>query len=884
MRGCLSLALLTLFATLSSAAENGPPPGRLPDTVRPTRYRLTLSIDPRQSEFSGETAIDVDVREPLSIIWLHGLGLKVRSASVSSQGRTLAAHYEEVDHDTGVARLATDGVLAAGKAVLHLTYSASFQDTPQGLYRTRVGEDWYAFTQFEAIDARRVFPGFDEPRFKTPYDVSLTTAGADLAVTNAPELSAAPSGGGALHRFQTTKPLPTYLVAFAVGPLEVVQGAPLPPNAVRREPLPLRVIGTRGNPQRFQFALTQAPELIRRLEEYFGIPFPYPKIDLIASPNEPGAMENAGAIIFGENYLAFGAEPTPQQASSFGVVAAHELAHQWFGDLVTPAWWDDIWLNESFAEWMGSKIADAWRPQLGVQQDQLNSTLRAMNTDALSAGRPIHQPVDTNLQIASTFDDITYEKGAGVIRMVESYLGAERFRRGVQLHLERHAYGTATADEFFRSMAEGSGDRAVIDAFESFVNQAGVPLVGVTRSADGSLALAQSRYRPLGPGGTAAGGGQWKIPFCADFYPSAAPPDKRCTMLGAPTGSLVVPAPLQGATVHPNADGAGYYRFTLDAALAHPLLAMAVRLPPREAITLADSTAAAFDAGRLPFGGLHEAAAALAGHADRTAALSLGYRLESIHDRMADAAERALLERSLVALYGERLRQLGYDVAPGHHAAEPPEQQLLRRQLIGLLALTARDPTVRAALLPFADGSLADPTQVDALLRSAVWAVALQERGAPVFARLKTLATGEDAQLRLDAAGALGYAGPALSTEALDFTLDPALEPVAAWRITLAQMRGPATRTQAWSWLGAHEAPAVGRLSAMFQFLYANVGNSFCSPAERQSFETVLGAKMRALNGGELAVGRVLEGIDDCSALRTALGDSIHTTLGTAAR
>ncbi|HXY96926.1 MAG TPA: M1 family metallopeptidase [Steroidobacteraceae bacterium] len=882
MRRYVAIAVLTMSATLARGAEVQAPAGRLPDSVQPTHYQLTLTIDPRQSEFSGETVIDVEIRRPLSTIWLHGLGLKVASASVTSGARTVAAHYEEVDHETGVARLSTGETLPAGKAVLNLTYTAPFQDSPQGLYRTRVGQDWYAFTQFEAIDARRAFPGFDEPRFKTPYDVSVTTSGGDLAVSNAPQAAATPSGTGTVYRYRATKPLPTYLVAFAVGPLEVLQGA-VPPNAVRREPLPLRVIGTRGNPQRFQFALAQAPELIRRLELYFGMPFPYAKIDLIASPIHGGAMENAGAIIFDENLLAFGPEPTPREASSFGMVAAHELSHQWFGDLVTPAWWDDIWLNESFAEWMGSKIGDEWRPQLGIEQEQLDNTLQAMNTDALRAGRPIHQAVETNLQIATTFDDITYEKGAGVIGMVESYLGPERFQRGVRLHLARHAYGTATAEEFFHSMAEGSGDRAVVDAFESFVNQPGVPLVSVRAAADGSLALAQSRYQPLGPSGE-PGIMQWKIPFCADFHAADARPVKQCVMLSGPTGSLAVPASLRGATVHPNAGGAGYYRFTVDPALSQALLAMAARLPPRESVTLADSTSAALDAGRLPFADFYRAAQTLADHSDRTTALSLGYRLWSLHDRLAGPAERALLERALVALYGERLRRLGYDATPGHYATDPPEQQLLRRELLALVGSTAGDPAVRAALTPVAERSLADPSQVDPLLRRWVWAVGLEERGAPLLARLKTLATSEDAQVRLDAGLALGSAGPALSNEVLDFTLDPALDPGTVFRITFRQMTSPSTRAQAWSWLGTHQAALLARVPVFFQYLLADVGNSFCSAAERQSFETVLGNKLRGLNGGEIAVARVIESIDDCAALRAALGDSIRTTLEQALR
>jgi aminopeptidase N len=879
MRGTLWLMIL-LSAACAAQADEAAPLGRLSDTVVPTHYQLDLSIDPRQPQFSGAAQIEVTLAAPVRTLWLHGLGLKVKTASVTAGGRTLAARYEEVDHVTGVARLVTATAVPAGPATLRFEYVAPFQSSPQGLYRSRTGKDWYAFSQMEAIDARRVFPGFDEPRFKTPFDITVRTHGKDLAVSNAPELEGAAAAGAAtVHHFQTTKPLPTYLIAFAVGPLQIIEATPVAPNAVRHEPLPLRIIGVQGDAARFRFAAEQAPELIRRLEAYFGIAFPYPKIDLIASPIHLGAMENAGAIIFAESYLALPAVPTPRQQSNFGSVAAHELSHQWFGDLVTPAWWDDIWLNESFAEWMGSKIANDWRPQLGIEQEQLDATLGAMNTDALSAGRPIHQPVATNAQIATTFDDITYQKGAGVIGMVESYLGEERFQRGVRLHLTRHAYGTATAAQFFGAMAEGSGDAGVIAAFESFVNQPGVPLISVASAADGSLTLSQSRYRPLGPG-THGAELPWKIPFCAAFYAGNTPGKKACTLLTTASGTLAVPAALRGAVVQPNANGAGYYRFTVDAKLSQALFAMAAALPPREAMTLADSTAAAFDAGRLPFAGLFQAARALAAHPDRTTALSLGFRLQSLHDRVATPEERALLERALVGLYGPRLRQLGYEAAPGRYAADPPAQQLLRRQLLSVVGITGRDAPVRAALADNAQRSVTDPAAVDALLRWRVWAVGLQERGAPLFGPLKTLALGSDAQVRQDAGNALGYApAPVAAAAALSLTLDPSLDPDAIFSIVFTQMREPATREGAWAWLGTHREALLARVPVMFQTDFAALGNSFCSNAQRASFNSVLGATLRPLNGGEIAVDRVLESIDDCIALRASLANSITTTL-----
>jgi peptidase M1-like protein/ERAP1-like protein len=874
----LVAGILWLAVLLVARADDTAPRGRLPDTVAPQRYHVTVDVDPRREDFAGRTEIVIALREPSSVIWLHGLGLKVSEVTATADGRQFPARYEEVDHDTGVARVRIAGSLPAGTATLDFRYRAPLQSSGQGLYRTHAGQDWYVFSQMEAIDARRVFPGFDEPRFKTPFNLTILTHAGDSAVTNTPEThSIALKRGVVRHEYLMTKPLPTYLIAFAVGPLEFVDAGPIPPNSVRHEPLPFRIVTTRGQSPSVAFALREAPQLIRQLEEYFGIAFPFPKLDLISSPSHLGAMENAGAIIYADSLLQVGATPTPRQQSSFGGVNAHEMAHQWFGDLVTPAWWDDIWLNESFATWMGNKIADQWRPGLAIQNELLTEVQAAMDTDSLRAGRPIHQPITDSNQISTAFDEITYQKGAGVIGMVESYLGVERFQRGVRLHLQHHAYGSATASEFFASMAEGSGDPAVIDAFRSFVDQPGVPIVAVSER-DGSLTLEQSRYRRLGPG--TQGSEVWQIPLCARVY-GAGPPTKLCTLLGGRTGRLEIPATLRGGVVFPNADGAGYYRFAVDPELLRSLLTIVPKLSAREAIALGDSVAAAFEAGRLSFSNLYDTANALARYPDRTAALALGYRLEDYRERLATPEERTLIEHALVGLYGDRLRGLGYELAPGRYASEPADQQLLRRELIGLLALDAHDPAIRAALAGSAPQAVTDPTSVDQLLRWRVWAVGLREDGAPLVGPLKTmLLETRDPAIRQDAALALASAeNPQIASEVRQLVLEPRAEVSVVLSILFIQMQDPVTRPAAWSWFVEHHDAVLGRVPAMFQSFLSQLGNSFCNPAERQAFNTEVGTGIRKLNGGEIEVDRTLERIDDCYALRENTGSSIRATL-----
>ena len=881
MRQILALCALLITATSAVAADDAAPPGRLEGTVVPTHYRVALDVDPRTTDFSGRVSIDVSVSAPTRTIWLHGLGLHVGAVAVAAGGHVLKATYREVEHEFGVARLDVATPVPRGRAQLRFRYTAPFETAPQGLYRTRVGEDWYAFSQLEAIDARRVFPGFDEPGFKTPFDITIATTGDDRVVSNTAQLRRLKRADGRWrHDFATTRPLPTYLLAFAVGPLDIVAAPPIPANNIRREPLPFRVVGTKGQAASFAFALHETPELIGRLEAYFGTPFPYPKIDLIAAPGQLGAMENAGAIISSENIMLFAHSPTPREQSDFGSVMAHELAHQWFGDLVTPAWWDDIWLNESFAEWMGSKIGEQWRPGLGIAKEQLVATQAAMNTDALRVGRPVHQAITRNAQIDTTFDSITYEKGAGVIGMVESYLGEEAFQRGVRLHLQKHVDGTATARDFFAAIAEAGGAPALVGAFRSFIDQPGVPLIEVAANADGSLELVQSRYHHLGANPPPAAE-LWSIPLCVHVY-AGATASKVCAVLTERATHFEMPASAAGAVVYPNADAAGYFRFATDASRLQATLAIARRLPATEAIALADSIAAAFDAGRLGFADFFAAARTLSSHPDPNAALRLGSRLRELHDRLATEEDRALLERAFVELYGERLNTLGYNIFAQHDAGEPAEQQLLRPELVGLLALTARDPDVRAALGASAERSLADPASVDAQLRWRSWAVALQVGGAPLLARLKVLLLDStDVHVGDDAARALGAAeDPAVADAALDLVLDPALPVSRSLRILFAQVANPRRRSGAWDWLEGHRDALIARVPLASQGDLANLGGSFCALTDRQRFEAVLASRLLRGGANEIEVGRTFERIDDCIALRAATGDAIKSALG----
>lgn len=875
-RRCHRLAGLSaslMLASVSWAATPTPdfPRGRLPTTVTPERYSLTLEIDPAKSEFAGEANIDIRLNEATQRIWLHGSGLTVLEATLDSAGSSQPARYTQVDPITGVARLDLDASAAAGPATLHIRYTAELSSGAEGLFREQVGEHWYVFSQMEAIEARRAFPGFDEPRFKTPFTVTVIVPEDQKVIGNAPLASSTPLHDGRVrHVLTATLPLPTYLLFLAVGPLDVVGAPSLPANSIRKTSLPLRGIAPRGRGPDLAYALKETPQMIEQLEDYFGIPFPYQKLDLIASTEMPGAMENAGAILYNENLILLAPDAPLQQQRSFGDVHAHELAHQWFGDLVTPVWWDDIWLNESFAEWMGAKIADAWRPELGVRTSLTISALAAMNLDSQRAGRPIHEAVEDNKHINSTFDAITYEKGATVLSMIESYLGEEVFRRGVQQHLRAHPHGNADSQDFFRALAKAANQPAVIDAFRSFIDQPGVPLVSVRKTADGrGLELAQSRYRPVGS--TIPPGAKWLIPFCASIL-SEAGSQKVCTLMVNPKTTLALPAGAKPVAIMPNAAGAGYYRFTLEPAAVDALLANVSALSDGEGLALSDSLAADFKSGNLTLAQLLTAAQALSQHPTRDVATSLGNELATLGDRILDSGQRAALRLRIAEIYKPRLQAIGFEPRANAYASRSADERLLRRSLLQLVALKGRDPEVRHVLARAARDSLVQPDALDPGLRDVAWTVAVQEDGRPFADELmRRIPESDDGLWRQHAARALGAAeATEVATKARELVFDDRLRIGELFQILTTQFQSPVARDGAWVWFRQNLDRVLKRFPSYAQVYALTEPETFCDAPHRASVAQVLTPKVRELGMGELELARTLESIDLCVALKQA--------------
>ena len=870
-RTAVSLTLALLVAGLVQAEGAAYPAGPLPGTVKPKAYRLAFTIDPAAKDFTGHTEIDATLTKPAQSFFLHGSELRVTRVKVQSKAGNVDATYTELEH-SGVARLDLPRQLPAGDITIAFDYSADFRTGAEGLFHAEVGGIWYAWTQMEPIDARRMFPGFDEPGFKTPFVVTVTAPKDQKVFANAPLLDATTAGTMTTHRFAPTPPLPTYLVALGVGPFDVVETS-VPANSVRNQPLPMRIIAPKGQAPRMQFAAREAPKLLSLIEKYVGIPFPYAKLDLMATPILGGAMENAGLIIFDDTLILLEEGAPFRQLRSFAEVTAHEMAHQWFGDLVTPAWWTDIWLNESFAEWLGKKIGDQWRPDLGIATSEIKDAFAGMAADSLGNGRPIRQPITENRQIASAFDSITYEKGGQVLSMFETFIGPQNFAKGVNLHLQRYRHGNATADDFFRSLAEASGNAKVVDAMRTFTDQTGVPIVTVTENAQ-DISLAQARYKPLGVAAQPAAQ-TWQIPMCL-----ARGASRTCTLLSG--ASAKIPLVAGTGALMPNAGGAGYYRFRLSDAGWRQMIAGAGKLPGREALALADSLWADFAAGTGNFERVVAAARALSTNPERLAVIELSGRLQELAKSMLTAQQQPQYQELMRSIYGPRLAALGFNPKAGAHASESSQAQALRQSLVPLVALEGRESGLRAQLTAAAEAYLGGDAQaLDTAFLATALQVGVQDRGAPFMKRLQeNMLKSTDSLFRTYSALAIGGADtPELAQEALRIAFTPGMQSLETVRIFIALSAQPNAREA----LAVEADRNFKRLMESFPGFarprIVGLFGGFCTKADIARVERWIQPNLEKLGGGELELAQTKERIALCVALKEAKGQEIARAL-----
>ena len=873
--------LATCCAASFAATADSAPQGRLPGWAVPQSYQIAFKVDPAQKDFSGTTTIEVKLTKASDHLWLDGKELKVSKVTITdAAGKLHDGKYVDVDPRAGVVRVDFGSTLQPQELSLKFEYSAPLNEQLQGLYKVSAKGQPYAMTQMEPISARFAFPGFDEPGFKTPFDISLTIPSNEVGVANTRQVSETPAGKGwKTVTFAPTLPLPTYLVAFGVGPWSIANAADISPNAYRSKPLPLRGIAPAGQAQRMQHVLGETPSIIHALENYYGYGYPFDKLDLLAAPDfSAGAMENAGLVTFRDWFLLLDKDSPARNVRRSFVVNAHELAHQWTGDTVTLEWWNDIWLNEAFATWMEQKVTMEVHPEYRADLDRVTGTEGAMDSDALVSARSIRQPITGNGDILTAFDGITYQKGAGVIAMFENYVGEKTFQKGMRAYIHAHALGNATATDLVGAIATaaGKGD-AFKHAFNSFLDQSGVPYVRtklVQTEGKTVLQLSQDRYLPLGSKGDAQR--LWGVPVCVR-YGTADGSKVGCEMLDKASGSMLLTGASQPTWIMPNANASGYYRFSMSKPQLVDLTAHVGKLSDAEQLAYADAIGAGFSRGDLDAGDVLAAFKPLTASRIREVATAPLDQVEWIyrHEARTDA-QRARLTTWVKDAYLPRLEQLGYQ----RKAGEADDAPLLRSTLASALAFDFKVPEVRAALLkqgeavlqPSADGTLnfaaADPD----LLGDAL-GVAVQTQGkSAVDALIAALPKTSDAALRNGILGGLSAVeDPALATQVRDFALDKQVKVGEMNSLLMGGRDTAAGRDAMWQWFTDHYKQVLSRTGSFsggrLPRLAAGDG---CSTPEVERLQAFFKPRMNDAAGIARGLAQTSESIQLCTALKDA--------------
>jgi aminopeptidase N len=800
---------------------------------------------------------------------LHGRGLSIHSAAIAGAFGKLpaAAAFRKDAHSKGQPDelvLTTASNVPAGDAAIEIAYDAPFAEGLHGLYRVEDGGKNYAFTQFEPIGARLAFPCFDEPGFKVPFEIALTVPKDLVALSNMPEAKRTPSADGTAVtvEFDRSPALPTYLVALAVGPIELRDGA-------ASGSVPIRLGAVPGRTNLADFALAAAKEHLGILEKYFGSPYPYPKLDLLAVPNfSSGAMENAGLVTFREERLLLDertASTAMRRAASNTI--AHELAHMWFGDLVTLAWWNDIWLNEGFATWMATRVLDTWRPELGAGVDQLGSVAYVLNVDTLSSARKVRQPVQSTTEALEAFDGITYEKGAALLRMVERWISPESFQKGVAAYLGAHRFGNATANDLFGALGHASG-QDVAAVLGSFTEQTGVPAVqpSACRVENGKpvVDVAETEYRPLGS--AKASGKQWRIPVCLRF-PAGGEEAQACALVVGAPARVTLPGATCPPWIHPNAEQAGYYHATL------PLGALVTLAKlPRGALTVRERVGILLDAWSLVESGVVAAGDFLSltelyrGDTEQAAWQRIVDSLELLDDEVVDARERSALAGFAKRLLAPEARALGWE--PKLKEAEG--DRLRRRLVLEGLGRVGRDEATLAKARAVTERWLGDPNAVDGDSAAVALPLAARNGDAGLFerflARLTKAGTPAERVLALNALAA--FSDPKLVRRALELVLDGTVRVQDQLYIFRGVFGRSDVRKNAFEIVAERLDQFLQKVPPFARGRVVPLFARSCSDQEGERARALFEPRLSTLEGADRGLAQALEATHRCSALR----------------
>ena len=675
----LSTTCLLLLLAGASACGSEIDPYRLNPAVQPLRQQLEMTIDPNRPDYVGSTHIVLEVRKAVESVVLHAQDITILGAKFGHKGELKVAKFEQFEHS--LLHITTGSTIEPGKYHLRIDFEDNFNTDSVSMYRVEEHGRFHIITQLEASEAREAFPSFDEPAYKFPWQVTLTVPSNMMAVSNTPIESTVDRGEMTTVVFAETAPIPSYLIALAVGEFEAVD---IPGMSI-----PGRVVTTPGKSKLTQLAVESTPKLVAGLENYFDSKFPYQKLDLIATPEFwYGAMENPGAIVYIDRALLIDMDNVdPMRYLGVVAVNSHELAHQWFGDVVTMEWWVDLWLNESFASWMGDKIVAETYPELDIDKARMSTMFKTMNQDAGPSARPIRAPRKST---DNFLNDIrpAYSKGRVVINMFEKAIGEENFRAGILEYMNRHQWGNASAIDFADAIGTYA-DWDVAGAFASFMQQPGVPLIEIDVSDDNRMSVSQQRFSNAGVELPEL---QWTIPV-AIKYSSNGEVHTQSLILDSATTTMDLAYRGTVDWVYPNAEQGGYYRWKIPTRMLQPLVNDAQQLlTPMERMGLVSNLTAMLYAGELPANEYLAALASFSAERDPYVLGILDDQITLIKDALVSDEHKAGFATFVGNIFGSAIESFGLDPVDGESNATTA----IRPKMLRRLVRDARDDAITA--------------------------------------------------------------------------------------------------------------------------------------------------------------------------------------------
>ncbi len=845
----IATAILLSLASSAALAQ------RLPSNVRPDHYALALTPDLTTATFAGTETIDVTLAAPSTTVTLNALELKI--SSVTAGGETGTVSYDESKEQ---ATFTFGKALPAGHNVLSIAYTGILNDKLRGFYLSKSRKRNYAVTQFESTDARRAFPCFDEPALKATFDVSLTIDKADNVISNSNQISDTPAGP-AKHTvaFATTPKMSTYLVAFLVGDFVCTKGS--------SDGVPIRACATPDKVDLTPFAVHAAEHFLKYYDTYFGIKYPMPKLDLIGIPDfEAGAMENFGAITYRETeMLVDEKDGSTAEKKRVAMVVAHEMAHQWFGDMVTMQWWDNLWLNEGFATWMENKAADDWHPEWHFNRDTADALNETLNYDAVRTTRTIRAKAETSAEIAEMFDGIAYGKAGAVIGMIESWIGPQVFQQGVHNYLAAHLYGNATAEDFWNAQTATS-KQPVDKVMSSFVDKPGVPVITFAHKQSAGYPVAQERFFLDAPDKKSKDDAGWTIPVCVKT--TSTP---QCQLISSATPVL------KPATDQPflfaNANETGYYRVAYSADQLKAINAVAeTALTVPERIGYLGDRWALTRAGQGSVGDYLDLALALKQDPNAAVLDNTLTTLATIRNRIASDEDRARLNAIIRAQYGPVYAALGKE-----QENESYDKQQIRTQLYGALG-EAEDPTVLAHARQIADDLFNGRRVAESNVMESV-AIAAGTGDDAFYNRIQTVSQkADDPVMQEETLKMLTqFHAPIFAVRTLEYATSGQVRNQDSWILIAIELSQRETRDIAWAWVQKNWDKVKAQFTTASGANVVSSVGAFCTVQRRNEVADFFAT--HKVEAADRTLAKALDSIDACIKLHTDQEPKLHAWL-----